>query len=91
MVNKGDKGPWTMNCLIVEDCIESPNPWFDQEENQVENATGITVTPKPVAGASTVVDWKLTFTDLPLNDIAGDYTCRASPFYSCQCYTCKGW
>ena len=80
-VNEADEGP-TMTCLVVEDCMDSPNPWFYQNGTQVVDDTenGITVTHKSVDGTSRVVEWMLQFANPQTQDkIFGDYTCRVSP------------
>ena len=77
-----EEGPKTMTCLVVEDCMDSPNPWFYQNGTQVVDDTenGITVTHKSVDGTSRVVEWKLQFANPQKQDkIFGDYTCRVSP------------
>ena len=79
-VHKADEGTKTMSCLVVEECTDSPNPWFYQNETQVANDTnGITVTSKPVDGTSTVVEWELHFTNLKQKEIFNNYTCKAPP------------
>ena len=79
-VHEADEGPKTMSCLVVEECTDSPNPWFYQNGKQVTNDTTkrITVAHRPVAGTSTVVEWELQFAELK-KEIFNSYTCRATP------------
>ena len=76
-VHGTDTSPKTMSCLVVEDCMDSPNPWFYQNGTQVVNDTAneITVTHESVYDTSRVVEWKLQFADLTKN-VFRDYTCR---------------
>lgn len=76
IVHEADENPKTMSCLVVEECVASPNPWFYQNGTQVANNSGITVNRKLVDGTSTVIEWELKFADLKQED---SYTCRASP------------
>ena len=73
----------TVSCLVAEDGMEPPNPWYDQDGGPVKNVNGIAVTPSSLPGIGTVhiVEWKLTFTN-PLEHVIPNtgvnYTCKGS-------------
>ena len=78
-IHKGDDGPKSMNCKVVQDCETFVNPWVDEKGEQVRNNTdkGIEVTSDLVPGTSKVVEWNLTFTKLSIEELpTGTYTCR---------------